>query len=292
MATKVLIPRIQKNSLSSSASTSSGSESDGTFIRPTSTPGRKRKLDHLTYEEKVQRKKMKNRVAAQTSRDRKKKQMEEMVDTIEKQSKEITQWKNQCNQLKLKCEKLEKELAKLKISKKSAIKQEEEKVSHSIPEEHKYTRLAPRDEKKSTDDNFVGSIFIKPEPAAFNDIPLQKVNMMKTETTERSSEKYSQKRKSDVMALLRVIILCLLYKNSSMESTSMMKNFKILKTLQKSSSQISRQELKQILQQAISEMPKKKAMNSNCLDQWWGRQQCLGRENQQWTPPKIPVEAQ
>lgn len=47
-----------------------------------STPSRKRRLDHLSWEEKMQRKKLKNRVAAQTSRDRKKAKMDEMESQI------------------------------------------------------------------------------------------------------------------------------------------------------------------------------------------------------------------
>ncbi|GBP26190.1 X-box-binding protein 1 [Eumeta japonica] len=47
------------------------------------TPTRKRRLDHLTWEEKMQRKKLKNRVAAQTSRDRKKAKMDDMERRIE-----------------------------------------------------------------------------------------------------------------------------------------------------------------------------------------------------------------
>lgn len=46
-------------------------------------PSRKRKLDHLSWEEKMQRKKLKNRVAAQTSRDRKKAKMDEMEHRIQ-----------------------------------------------------------------------------------------------------------------------------------------------------------------------------------------------------------------
>ncbi|XP_046619429.1 X-box-binding protein 1 [Neodiprion virginianus] len=44
--------------------------------------GKKRRLDHLTWEEKIQRKKLKNRVAAQTSRDRKRAKLDELEETV------------------------------------------------------------------------------------------------------------------------------------------------------------------------------------------------------------------
>ncbi|XP_041781050.1 LOW QUALITY PROTEIN: uncharacterized protein LOC121598383 [Anopheles merus] len=79
---------------SSVASDDESSSMDEFIVR-----GKKRRLDHLTWEEKIQRKKLKNRVAAQTSRDRKKAKMEEMEKTIQEQSEQIEHLQNRCSAL-------------------------------------------------------------------------------------------------------------------------------------------------------------------------------------------------
>lgn len=254
MSSKFLVPKIQRDD--SSCSESSCSEFK-------SVPGRKRKLDHLSWEEKVQRKKLKNRVAAQTSRDRKKKQMEEMQDTIDMQTKHITI-------LERKLEKLEKENQKLKA--RTSITKPV--TSHNIPEEHKYTRSF---EDEANVDNFVGSFSIKTEGSAESQKPLLKVKM-ETESTKRSTKAKNQK--NDVEALLKVIMLCLLYKNSSKISNS---TSSTLKSLQKVCSQMSRQMWQEVLHQAAQKMPKAQAANSACLNRWWGP------TTQEWNPPKIAV---
>jgi hypothetical protein len=249
-------------------------------------PGRKRKLDHLTPDEKVQRKKLKNRVAAQTSRDRKKKQMEEMQETIDAQNKRITILERRCDQnanerekMRAKYDKLEKEYQKLDIE---YQKLKNIKLSSSlapsrhciIPDEHTYTRPALED---TSNGNCVGSLPIKTEGSAVSHKPLLKVTKMEIESTKHSL-KVSNKKKSEIKALLKVILLCLLYRNSSKTSKSMNSTWS---NLQRLSSKVSAAEWKAMLNHARQQMPKAKAQNSRSLDQWWGP------ATQEWNPPKI-----
>jgi len=268
MTSKFLIPKFQPDD---SCSESSCNE---LYIR--ATPGRKRKLDHLTFEEKVQRKKLKNRVAAQTSRDRKKKQMEEMQETIEKQCEQISHLEHKCDQLAserdkilAKYEKLEKDYQKMKA--KTSSRKE---TKHNIPEEHKYTRSAL---EETSVDSCVGSLSIKTEGSAESHTPLLKVTKMEIESTKRSTKVLSRK-KSEVKALLKVIMLCLLYRSSSKISSSTNSTWS---SLQKACSMMSRQTWKQLFHQASLQMPKAQAANSHCLNSWWGP------KTQEWNPPKI-----
>lgn len=273
MSTKILIPK--------SMEYDSGSDDCSSQEAMKPTVGRKRKLDHLTFEEKVQRKKLKNRVAAQTSRDRKKKQMEEMQDTIDGQSRKIAGLERRCDQLAnerdkvlAKYEKLERDYQKLKAT--SSVTKQPELRHHNIPEEHKYTRSAL---EETSAKGSVGSLSIKSEGSAESQKPLLKVSM-EIESTKRLGKSHSQS-KSEVKALLKVIMLCLLYRNSSqtLSSTS-----STLKNLQKACSRMSRQTWKQMFHQASQQLPRSKASNSHCLNQWWGP------TTQEWNPPKISAQ--
>lgn len=54
-------------------------------------PARKRqRLDHLSPEEKLQRRKLKNRVAAQTARDRKKARMDDLEAAVKRSEREVS----------------------------------------------------------------------------------------------------------------------------------------------------------------------------------------------------------
>ncbi|XP_058461195.1 LOW QUALITY PROTEIN: uncharacterized protein LOC131436487 [Malaya genurostris] len=106
--------------------------------------GKKRRLDHLTWEEKLQRKKLKNRVAAQTSRDRKKAKMEDMELTIQQQTDQI-------NQLQEKCESLQLEKDAI-YSKYLDLESRFEDLQHQFEEQRKQQQTA------------IGPITIKSEP--------------------------------------------------------------------------------------------------------------------------------
>lgn len=74
---------------------------------------KKRRLDHLTWEEKMQRKKLKNRVAAQTSRDRKKAKQEQMETAVQQLFNKNETLLAECERLKEANERLQAENTEL-----------------------------------------------------------------------------------------------------------------------------------------------------------------------------------
>ncbi|XP_050310869.1 LOW QUALITY PROTEIN: uncharacterized protein LOC126746601 [Anthonomus grandis grandis] len=75
---------------------------------------KKRRLDHLSWEEKIQRKKLKNRVAAQTSRDRKKAKVEQMEAAIQQLFTKNETILTECEKLRETNERLQAENAELR----------------------------------------------------------------------------------------------------------------------------------------------------------------------------------
>jgi hypothetical protein len=85
-------------------------------IPQVSIPNRKRRLDHLTLEEKVQRKKLRNRVSAQSSRDRKRARLDDLeaeVKALREKNEALT---DQCQNLQLENQQLFQKLSNMEYN--------------------------------------------------------------------------------------------------------------------------------------------------------------------------------
>ncbi|XP_053667991.1 uncharacterized protein LOC128718388 [Anopheles marshallii] len=236
------------------------------MAKPSTTPTTTRRLDHLTWEEKIQRKKLKNRVAAQTSRDRKKAKMEEMENTIQEQSEQIVQLQNRCSSL-------DTEKGAIYDKYLDLERRFEDLQKRLLAQEQKLVKEEPQEDDVVAGDS-VGCVTAGRQTgsAASPRCPQQQ-GLYKCGPAEAQTTLSPTANDPRLAALLKIIAICLLYKTCSKISTC-----PTSKSLPKAYSQVSVQTWKTLITQAARLMPKASAPASACLDQWWGPQQ------QSWNP--------
>jgi X box-binding protein 1 len=212
--------------------------------------------------------KLKNRVAAQTSRDRKKAKMDDMDLTIQQQADKITALEAKCNRL---------------AQEKTAIATKYEDLEHRFEElkqqfEAQSKTTAAGATKVTVETRSIGSSTNELYgSAASNCNPLPKgTNPLELQSILRASR--TTKDTDMAASLMKIIALCLLYKTCSKTST-----LESWKSLPKVYSQMSPQSWKMVLEKAAHRMPRMAAPQSDCLNQWWGPQQSS------WNPAKISV---
>lgn len=234
--------------------------------------GKKRRLDHLTWEEKLQRKKLKNRVAAQTSRDRKKAKMEEMDYTIQQQTDQI-------NELQIKCDTLQSEKEAI-YNKYLDLESRFEELKRRLDEQQQQMTtpaIAIKSEPTApVAPHSVGSASTLLGSAASAQTPQQQGSISMEAQTTLSRDKTGLKTDNEkVAALWKIIALCLLYRTCS--KTSMCPSSK---SSPKAYWQMSQASWKALIEEAARQMPKMQAPAAECLNQWWGPHQ------NSWNPAK------
>jgi len=241
--------------------------------------GKKRRLDHLTWEEKIQRKKLKNRVAAQTSRDRKKAKMDIMEQTIDDLTEKAEILQNKCHTLEVinesllaKNQKLDNEVQELGKQLKVLQQQLEEQKLYTSNVDMKSNSI-----NLDTNNSNRSAVSIYPLPKG-----MELKSILLDHMKPQQNKKISKDRVVPA-PLLKIIMLCLLYKICS--KTSMLTNSKttMLKNLPNFYSQASQKTWREIIQKAATLMPKVQAKQSDCLDEWWGPHQNA------WNPTELQM---
>ncbi|XP_037888212.1 LOW QUALITY PROTEIN: uncharacterized protein LOC119636718 [Glossina fuscipes] len=180
---------------------------------PTSK-AKKRRLDHLSWEEKIQRKKLKNRVAAQTSRDRKKARMEEMENIINAMTEKSEILENKCQSLQTindslleKNEKLDAEVEQLK-QQVQLLQAQQQQMQHKIAA-------------------CIGCESLLNGSAVSKNTDPQQKGSKDSQSPQEAMTLLKLKQIQNVASLWRIIALCLLYKICccpTMKSTTSLDN--------------------------------------------------------------------
>lgn len=246
--------------------------------------GKKRRLDHLSYDEKVQRKKLKNRVAAQTSRDRKKMKMDEMESNLERLAGENTKLKKNFRTLEATNQSLRQQNETLQ-QQLELLRQRMDEQEQRLAEKEQQLREAEikREDSVSSAASVEADIALKTGSAASTDVDPQQQGL--SANTEQQTKRMTTKTSSSVW---QVIALCLLYKIScSAQVRPSKENIPAGETAQfkedlictagrswpKLYSQISRAKWQAMLKEAATNLPRMQAPYHSCLDSWWGPEQ-------------------
>lgn len=266
-------------------------ETTGSCTESTAPKGKKRRLDHLSWEEKVQRKKLKNRVAAQTSRDRKKARMEDMEHEIQDLTDRTEILVNKCESLQVINDSL--------LEKNQKLDMEVEILRQQLQELQKQQQLQQQLQQQQQQQQKIATCagcesLLNGSAVSNNTDPLPqgsnpKDSQSSQETITVLKLKQQLKKSATASSLWRVITLCLLYKiccyptSKSTKERSMMQNLmpESWKNLPKACLPTSPQTWKQAIDRAMRLLPKYQAEQSDCLDQWWGPQQSA------WNPANI-----
>lgn len=171
----------------------------------TTCGSRKRKLDHLTTEEKIQRKKLKNRVAAQTSRDRKKAKMEDMDSQISTQAAEIKNLTETCKTLRKEKDEMKQMYTKLEkrcVDLEKKLAEQEKELKQTKLDANIASRVI------GSVTNITGSAVSNTDPLPQGMVAQSIIRNVKSNSTNQ------------VQALLKIITLCMLYKNGSKDAMS------------------------------------------------------------------------
>lgn len=213
--------------------------------------------------------KLKNRVAAQTSRDRKKAKMEEMEQTIQQQTDQISE-------LQLKCASLQAEKDTY-YSKCLDLENRQAELERRLNDLQQHLQLNAIKSETTTPaaSHSVGSASTLLGSAASAQTPQQQGSLMEAQTTLSQDKMGLKTDEEKVATLWKIVALCLLYRTCSKTSTCPSS-----KSSPKAFWPMSQANWKELIREASRLMPKAQAPAAECLDQWWGPHQ------NSWNPAK------
>ncbi|KAL3270114.1 hypothetical protein HHI36_009172 [Cryptolaemus montrouzieri] len=194
---------------------------------------KKRRLDHLSWDEKIQRKKLKNRVAAQTSRDRKKARIEQMESALSDLCAKNEALLSECENLKAINERLSAENAELQA-----------RLTEPC--------LSCKQNRSVGCETINGSAESFLQPQGMVTHPAAALPQTQTE------------------ALLKIVLACLLYRtcSTSLTKTSILDRWS---NLHRVSLKISPEIWKRLLKRQI--IKNQTLVDKGVLGKWWGKHQ-------------------